>query len=151
MGNIEIQPLTTSSRIDLTIFCGQKGQNNKDGRMERPPSQNYVWSDAKCVIYECCCDCLSSSGSTAMTSVMSAPSLPPSLPDRYPFSNAFLQHSEKVIQPCMWFVEEPSQFSVGQTAQSLTCSIMEKPHTGLDECFENPTLVLESKKLCLKK
>ena len=23
---------------------------------------------------------------------------------------------------------------MGQTAQSLTCSIMEKPHTGLDEC-----------------
>ena len=25
-------------------------------------------------------------------------------------------------------------FSTGQTAQSLTCSFMEKPHTGLDEC-----------------
>ena len=35
-------------------------------------------------------------------------------------------------------MEEPSQFSVGQTAQSLTCSITEKPHTGLDEY---PTLV----------
>ena len=30
-------------------------------------------------------------------------------------------------------MEEPSQFSVGQTAQSLTCSIMENPHTGLDD------------------
>ena len=31
----------------------------------------------------------------------------------------------------------PSQFSLGHTAQSLTCSIMEKPHTGLDdwECY----------------
>ena len=38
------------------------------------------------------------------------------------------------IQPCMWFLEEPSLFSVGRTAQSLTCFIMEKPHTGLDEC-----------------
>ena len=37
-------------------------------------------------------------------------------------------------QPFMWFEEEPSQFSMGQTAQSLTCSIMEKQHTGLDEC-----------------
>ena len=36
--------------------------------------------------------------------------------------------------PCMWFKGESSQFSMGQTAQSLTCSIMEKPHTGLDEC-----------------
>ena len=35
----------------------------------------------------------------------------------------------------MGFMEEPSQFSVGQNAQSLTCSIMEKPHTGLDECL----------------
>ena len=30
-------------------------------------------------------------------------------------------------------MEEPSRFSVGQTAQSLTCSILEKPHTGLDD------------------
>ena len=39
-----------------------------------------------------------------------------------------------MVQLCVWFKEEPSQFSVGQTAQSLTCSIVEKPHTGLDEC-----------------
>ena len=39
-----------------------------------------------------------------------------------------------VVQLCIWFKEEPSQFSVGQTAESLTGSIMEKPHTGLDEC-----------------
>ena len=32
-------------------------------------------------------------------------------------------------------MEEPSQFSVGSTAQSLTCSIMEKPHTGWDDCL----------------
>ena len=31
-------------------------------------------------------------------------------------------------------MEEAIQFSVGQTAPSLTCSIMEKPHTGFDEC-----------------
>ena len=37
-------------------------------------------------------------------------------------------------QPCMWFMEEPRLFSMGQTAQSLTCSIMEKPHTRLDDC-----------------
>ena len=36
---------------------------------------------------------------------------------------------------CMWFMGEPSQFSVGQTAQSLICSIMEKPLTGLDDCL----------------
>ena len=34
-----------------------------------------------------------------------------------------------------WSMEEPSQFSVGQTAQSLTSSIIEKPHTGLDDCL----------------
>ena len=33
----------------------------------------------------------------------------------------------------LWFTEEPSQFSVDQIAQSLTCSVMEKPHTGLDD------------------
>ena len=32
-------------------------------------------------------------------------------------------------------MEGPSLFSVGQTAQSLTCSIMEKPHAGLDDCL----------------
>ena len=32
-------------------------------------------------------------------------------------------------------MEEPSQFSVGQTAQSLTCSVLEKPHRGLDACL----------------
>ena len=32
-------------------------------------------------------------------------------------------------------MEEPSQFSMGQTAQSLTCPIMEKQHTGLDDCL----------------
>ena len=37
--------------------------------------------------------------------------------------------------PTLWFMEEPSQFSVNQTAQSLTCSIIEKPHTGLDDCL----------------
>ena len=34
----------------------------------------------------------------------------------------------------MWFKEEPSQFSMVQTAQSLTSSITEKPYTGLDDC-----------------
>ena len=38
---------------------------------------------------------------------------------RHPFSEACLQHYQTVIQPCVWFMEEPSQFSVGQTAQSL--------------------------------
>ena len=46
-----------------------------------------------------------------------------------------LKHESSIfrsfIQPCMWFMDEPSP--VGQTVQSLTCSIMEKPHTGLDE------------------
>ena len=46
------------------------------------------------------------------------------IPPRHPFPKACLQHSQTVIQPCMWFMEEPSQFSAGQTAQSLTCSIM---------------------------
>ena len=39
-----------------------------------------------------------------------------------------------MVQPCIWFKEEPSQFSMGQTTHSLTCSNVEKPHTRLDEC-----------------
>ena len=48
-----------------------------------------------------------------------------------------------MVRPCIWFKEEPFQFSMGQTAQSPTCSIIEKPHTGLDEC---PRILL----LCLR-
>ena len=47
----------------------------------------------------------------------------------------FLQHDNSTLRQCMRFSEEASQFSVGQIAQSLTCSIMEKSHTGLDECL----------------
>ena len=54
---------------------------------------------------------------------------------RHPFSKACLQHSQTVTQPCTWFMEEPCQFSVCQTALSLTCYIMEKPHTRLDDCL----------------
>ena len=50
---------------------------------------------------------------------------------RHPFYKACLQHSQTVLQLCMWFMEDPCQFSVGQTAQSLTCFIMEKLHSGL--------------------
>ena len=40
----------------------------------------------------------------------------------------------QIIQPTLYVViEVPSQFSMGQTVQSLTCSLMEKPHTGLDD------------------
>ena len=50
-----------------------------------------------------------------------------------------------MVQLCIWFKEEPSQFSMDQTVQSLTCSIMEKPHTGLEESYsrvlEQGTLV----------
>ena len=54
---------------------------------------------------------------------------------RHPFFKACQKNSQTVIQLCMWFMEEPSQFYVGQTTQSLTCSIMEKPHRGLDDCL----------------
>ena len=52
-----------------------------------------------------------------------------------PFSRHGCSIFKTILQPCMWFIEEPRQFSVGQTAQSLTCSIMENPHTGLDDCL----------------
>ena len=44
--------------------------------------------------------------------------------------NLFLKHAcsiLRVIQPCMWFMEEAIQFSMGQTARRLTCSTMKKP------------------------
>ena len=44
------------------------------------------------------------------------------------------QDSRTVVQPRIWLKEEPSQFSMGQTSQSLACSIVEKPRTGVDEC-----------------
>ena len=49
-----------------------------------------------------------------------------------------LKHESRILgqwsNPEYWFKEEPSQFSMGQTAESLTCSKMEKPHTRWDEC-----------------
>ena len=39
-----------------------------------------------------------------------------------------------MVQPCIWFKKQPSQFSMGQTLLSITCSIVEKLDTGLDEC-----------------
>ena len=54
---------------------------------------------------------------------------------RHPFYKAWQHHIQRVFEPCIMFMEEPSQFSVGQTAQILTCYIMEKPHTGLDDCL----------------
>ena len=51
----------------------------------------------------------------------------------------------------MWFVEEQSQFSLGQTAQSLSCSVMEKPHTGLDDCLRILLSCFRKRKSVLKK
>ena len=34
-----------------------------------------------------------------------------------------------------------------QTVQGLTCSIMDKPHTGLHDCSEYATLVLKREKM----
>ena len=53
---------------------------------------------------------------------------------RGPYSKAREYDSRTVVQPCIWFKEEPSQFSMGQKAPGQTCSIMEIPYTGLDEC-----------------
>ena len=36
---------------------------------------------------------------------------------------------------CMWFTEEPSNFSMSQRAQNLTCSLMKKPHAWLEDCL----------------
>ena len=57
---------------------------------------------------------------------------------RHLFSKAWQKHPHtviQVIQHWMWFMEDPSQFSMDQTAQSLTCSLMAKPHTGSDDCL----------------
>ena len=50
----------------------------------------------------------------------------------------FLKHDSCILRQSsnpVWFMEEPSQFSVDQTAQSLTCFITERPHTGLFDCL----------------
>ena len=49
----------------------------------------------------------------------------------------FPNHDSRILRQSssMWFIEEPSQFSVGQKAQSLTCSFMDEPITGLDDCL----------------
>ena len=50
----------------------------------------------------------------------------------------FLKHDSRILGQSsnpVWFMEEPSQYYMGQTAQSQTCSIMEEPHTVLDDCL----------------
>ena len=51
---------------------------------------------------------------------------------KHEISSTFFPHKSALLS--IWFMEETSQFSVGQSSQSLTSSIMEKPHTGLDDC-----------------
>ena len=50
----------------------------------------------------------------------------------------FLKHESSILGQWSNTVSgsRKSQFSMGQTGLSLTCSIMEKPHTGLDDCLK---------------
>ena len=48
-----------------------------------------------------------------------------------------------MVQHCIEFKEDPSQFSIGKTAQSLPCSIMEKPRTGWMNVQESYSPALE--------
>ena len=66
-------------------------------------------------------------------------SIPPRPNDR-PFSEVLtLKHESRILgqwsNSTLYLVQRRAKPDLhGQTAQSLTCSIMEKPHTGLDEC-----------------
>ena len=72
------------------------------------------------------------------------PNIRPNSSDEYSSETAFVYTLPVVV------LEVPSQFSWGQTVQSLTCSIMEKPHTGADEWSEYATLVLWNDEICLR-
>ena len=52
-----------------------------------------------------------------------------------------------MVQPCIWFMEEPSQFSTGQTAQILTCFLFGETTYRVRLMSENTTLALSSKEL----
>ena len=67
---------------------------------------------------------------------------------RHPFSKACLQHSRTIIQPCMWFMEEPIQFPVGQTAQSLTCNLKGETTYMMGWLSENAAGTLYKKDVC---
>ena len=69
---------------------------------------------------------LSPTGPTRRTRTLTSPQLINHMTTRGPYSKAREQDSRTV--------SGSSQFSMGQTAQSQTSSIMEKPDTGLDEC-----------------
>ena len=55
---------------------------------------------------------------------------------KHPIWQGWELYIQTVIQPCIWFMEDPSQFALGQTAKSVTCSINEKPLTGLSDCLK---------------
>ena len=64
----------------------------------------------------------------------------------------FIKHDSSIFRqsssPVDSFMEEPSQFLVGHTAKSLTCSIMEQPHTGLDDCLNILLSCFRKKDVC---
>ena len=52
-----------------------------------------------------------------------------------------------MVQLCIWFKEEPSQFSMDQTAQILTCSIIKKHIQGWMNVRESYSRALEQEPL----
>ena len=48
-----------------------------------------------------------------------------------PFSKAWLQHAQTVSLSCMWFMEEPSQLSMGQMAETNLFHHGETTYRGL--------------------
>ena len=65
-------------------------------------------------------------------SVLSLPCLSPSLlmQSRGPWSKSRELDSRTVVQPCIWFKEEQASSPWAKQHRA----IMEKPHTGLEEC-----------------
>ena len=46
----------------------------------------------------------------------------------------FLKHDSSIFKPCMWFMEEPRQFSVGHSTEPN----LQKPLTGLGDRLNMP-------------
>ena len=117
--------------IWLKRLCSWASQWNTEIKFNpTQPRSTRTWD----VLY--CCNSHFSVSVVAINSagVSASYSLNHTVQVRYPFSKARQYHSQTAIQTCMWYVEQPSLFSVGQTALSITCSIMEKPHRGLHKC-----------------
>ena len=55
--------------------------------------------------------------------------------NRHSFTKAYLQHSQTVIQPCIWFLHDGPGSALCCLAHGELACLFHEPNTGLDDCL----------------